>query len=62
MDVIAMNQAGFDNVVATLGTSLTSEQARLMSNYAQEIVIAYDSDGPGRTATNRAVGCWKRLG
>ncbi len=62
MDVIAMNQAGFDNVVATLGTSLTSEQARLMSNYAKEIVIAYDSDGPGRTATNRAVGLLEEAG
>ncbi len=62
MDVIAMNQAGFDNVVATLGTSLTSEQARLMSNYAQEIVIAYDSDGPGRTATDRAVGLLEEAG
>ncbi len=62
MDVIAMNQAGFDNVVATLGTSLTSEQARLMSNYAKEVVIAYDSDGPGRTATNRAVGLLEEAG
>ncbi len=55
MDVIAMNQAGFENVVATLGTALTEEQARLMSQYAKEVIIAYDSDGPGRTATNRAV-------
>ncbi len=62
MDVIAMNQAGFENVVATLGTALTSEQARLMATYAKEIVIAYDSDGPGRTATNRAVGLLEEVG
>lgn len=62
MDVIAMNQAGFENVVATLGTSLTSEQARLMAGYAKEIIIAYDSDGPGRTATNRAVGLLEEAG
>ncbi|MDE5569233.1 MAG: DNA primase, partial [Ruminococcus sp.] len=40
MDVIAVNQAGFENVVATLGTAITPEQARLMSHYANEIVIA----------------------
>ncbi|MCI6023725.1 MAG: DNA primase [Candidatus Faecivivens sp.] len=62
MDVIAMNQAGFENVVATLGTALTPDQARLMATYAKEIVIAYDSDGPGRTATNRAVGLLEEAG
>ncbi len=62
MDVIAMNQAGFENVVATLGTALTPEQARLMATYAGEIVISYDSDGPGRTATNRAVGLLEEAG
>ena len=62
MDVIAMNQAGFENVVATLGTALTAEQARLMASYAKEIIIAYDSDGPGRTATNRAVGLLEEVG
>ncbi len=56
MDVIAMHQAGFENAVATLGTALTPEQARLMGTYCKEVVIAYDSDGPGRTATSRAVG------
>ena len=62
MDVIAVNQAGFENVVATLGTALTSEQARLISSYAKEVVIAYDSDGAGRTATNRAVGLLDEVG
>mgnify|MGYP001056089213 CR=1 FL=1 len=55
MDVIAIHAAGFPNVVATLGTSLTEEQARLMSKYAKEILIAYDSDGAGQTATHRAI-------
>lgn len=55
MDVIAIYAAGFHNVVATLGTSLTEEQARLMSKYSSEIIIAYDSDGAGQTATHRAI-------
>lgn len=55
MDVIAVNQAGFENVVATLGTALTPEQARLMSQYADEVIIAYDSDGAGQNATHRAI-------
>lgn len=55
MDVISINQAGFENVVATLGTALTSEQARLMAQYAKEVIIAYDSDGAGQQATHRAI-------
>ena len=62
MDVIAVHQAGFENVVATLGTALTPEQARLISSYAKEVIIAYDSDGAGRTATNRAVGLLDEVG
>ena len=57
MDVIALHQAGFDNAVATLGTALTGEQARLIAQYASPdgVTIAYDSDGAGQTATRRAV-------
>ena len=55
MDVISINQAGFENVVATLGTALTPEQARLMSQYASEIIISYDSDEAGQAATRRAI-------
>ncbi|MEG2174816.1 MAG: toprim domain-containing protein [Oscillospiraceae bacterium] len=54
MDAIAVHQAGFDNAVATLGTALTSEQARLMSQYTGEVVIAYDADAAGQKATARA--------
>jgi len=55
MDVIAIHQAGFPNAVATLGTALTPEQARLISKYAKNAVIAYDSDGAGQSATKRAI-------
>ena len=55
MDVIAINQAGFSNVVATLGTAITPEQARKIGQYAKEVVIAYDSDTAGQTATQRAI-------
>lgn len=62
MDVIAINSAGFKNVVATLGTALTDEQARLMSKYASQVVIAYDSDGAGQTATHRAINILSEAG
>ncbi len=55
MDVIAVNQAGFPNVVATLGTAITPAQARRIAQYAKEVIIAYDSDGAGQTATQRAL-------
>ncbi len=55
MDVISINQAGFENVVATLGTALTQEQARLMSRYAEEVIISYDSDSAGQNATHKAI-------
>ena len=61
MDVIAINAAGFENVVATLGTSLTSEQARLVSKYVKEVVIAYDSDGAGQAATHRAINLFSEV-
>ncbi|MGN0665702.1 MAG: DNA primase [Huintestinicola sp.] len=62
MDVIAVNQAGFENVVATLGTALTPEQARIMSQYADEVIIAYDSDGAGQAATHRAINLLSEAG
>lgn len=55
MDVIALYQAGFKNAVATLGTALTAEQARIMSRYAKEVVICYDSDEAGQKAASRAI-------
>ncbi|MCC8043230.1 MAG: DNA primase [Oscillospiraceae bacterium] len=62
MDVIAVNQAGFENVVATLGTALTSEQARLMAQYADEVIISYDSDNAGQNATHRAIDLLSQAG
>lgn len=55
MDVISMHQAGFANAVATLGTALTPSQARLMSRYAKEVIVSYDSDEPGQKAASRAI-------
>jgi DNA primase len=54
MDVIALHNAGFENAVATLGTAITSEQARLIKRYTGKVVISYDGDGAGRRATDRA--------
>lgn len=62
MDVIAVNQAGFTNAVASLGTALTSEQAVLMKRYADEIVICYDADGAGQKATARAIPLLRNAG
>lgn len=62
MDVISINQAGFENVVATLGTALTPEQARLMSRYAEEVIICYDSDGAGQAATHKAINLLSEAG
>ncbi len=55
MDVISLHQAGFTQAVATNGTAITQEHARLISRYAKEVVIAYDSDGAGQNATNKAI-------
>ena len=62
MDVIAVNQAGFQNAVATLGTALTSEQAVLMKRYADEVVICYDADEAGQKATARAIELLRNAG
>jgi len=54
MDVITVHQAGFTNTVATLGTALTPDQARIISQYAKTVVLSYDSDEAGQKATKRA--------
>lgn len=59
MDVISLHQAGFDTAVATLGTALTPEQARLINDYADEVVICYDADEAGQKATARAIEIFK---
>lgn len=55
MDVIALHEAGFENAVATLGTAITSEQARIFAKYTKKVVICYDSDNAGQTATQKAI-------
>lgn len=62
MDVIALHQAGFDFAVATLGTSLTSEQAVVIKRYTNTVVICYDSDEAGQKATARAIEILHRAG
>ena len=62
MDVISIHQAGFPNVIATLGTAITADQARMIANYAKEVVISYDSDGPGQAATERALNQFSAVG
>ncbi len=54
MDVIALHGAGFTNAVATLGTAITPEQARIMERYTKSVVIAYDSDEAGQRAADKA--------
>ena len=61
IDIVALHQAGFDSAVASLGTSLTPEQARLISRYTNEVIIAYDNDGAGIKASQRAIGILERL-
>ncbi|MCL2508065.1 MAG: DNA primase [Oscillospiraceae bacterium] len=62
MDVIALHQAGFLNAVAGLGTALTREQTRLLSRYADEVVLAYDSDEAGQAAAQKAIGLFGEIG
>jgi len=61
IDVVSLHQAGFDNAVASLGTSLTPEQARLISRYTQQVIIAYDNDQAGQKAAQRAIGILEKL-
>ena len=62
MDVIACHAAGFENAVATLGTALTSEQARLMAKHTKQVLIAYDSDEAGQNATRKAIRMLSEVG
>ena len=55
MDVIGLNNKGIDQAVASLGTSLTSDQAKLLKRYAKNVYICYDEDNAGIKATDRAI-------
>jgi DNA primase len=62
MDVIALHQYGIKNAVASLGTSLTSEQAKLIKKFTNEVIIAYDADTAGQSATIRGLDILKAAG
>lgn len=62
IDVVTMHQYGFDNAVASLGTSLTDEQATLISRYVEQVVLLYDGDAPGQKATRRAIPILEKAG
>lgn len=59
LDVITLHQAGIDNAVATMGTALTAEHARLIGRYTNELVLCYDNDSAGVEATQRAMAVLK---
>jgi DNA primase len=61
IDVVALHQAGIDCAVASLGTSLTPEQARLISNYTSNVVIIYDGDSAGQKASQRAINIFGKV-
>jgi len=62
MDVISLHQSGFDCAVASLGTALTSNQAKLIKRYVDEVIITYDCDGAGQKAALRAIPMLREVG
>ena len=62
IDVVALHQYGFDNAVASLGTSLTEEQAALLSKYTEQVILIYDGDNAGQNATKRAIPILEKAG
>jgi len=62
MDVIALHQAGFENAVATLGTAITPQQARLIAQYTDQVIISYDNDAAGQNATQKAIQYFQEVG
>ena len=62
MDVIALVEAGFENVVASMGTALTEQQAAMMKRMVGKVYICYDGDAAGQTSTMRGLDILKRAG
>ena len=62
MDVIALHEAGFENAVATLGTAITSEHARIFAKYTKKVITCLDSDNAGQTATQKAIRLLSEVG
>lgn len=62
MDLIALHQYGITNTVASLGTALTVNQARLLKRYVNKVIISYDADVAGQTATLRGLEILRNAG
>ena len=62
IDVVALHQYGFDNAIASLGTSLTEEHAVLLSRYTEQVVLTDDSDEAGQKAAQRAIPMLEKVG
>ena len=61
LDVFSLHQAGFDSAVASLGTSFTDEQARLISRFTDQVILCYDADNAGRKAAQKAIAILGKL-
>lgn len=62
MDVIAAHQAGVDTAVASLGTAFNAEHARLLRRYTTQVLLAYDGDGAGLSAADKAIDILREAG
>ena len=62
MDAVSLHQRGIDNAVASLGTALTEKQGRLLKRYKSKIIIGYDADGAGQSATMRGLEILQSIG
>lgn len=62
MDAISLYQRGITNVVASLGTALTEQQGRLLRKHSEQVIIGYDADGAGQTATLRGMEILQNMG
>ena len=62
IDVVTLHQFGFDNAVASLGTSLTEDQVTLLTRYTEEVILTYDGDDAGQRAARRAIPMLEKAG
>ena len=62
IDVVTLHMYGFDNAVASLGTSLTEEQVTLLARYTEQVVLTYDGDAAGQQAAQRAIPMLEKAG
>ena len=62
IDVVTLHQYGFDNAVASLGTSLTEDQVILLARYTEQVILTYDGDAAGQRAAQRAIPMLEKAG